>query len=205
MPTHHPVLQIAAVHHGLADEAQTAAILHYLLDDLGLPSADPDYPLYTFGYYYYFLEDLFEHGHDIEALKLMRDYYGGFLEAGATTFGEFLKLAWLHDGRIGWEYEVHGYGVSAHPHFYTHILGVRPAAPGFTAIEVAPHPGDLAWAHGRVATPQGIASVAWQVEGDALLLDVLTPPGSRAGYPRRRGFNCTQRSMAHGSRTRTMA
>ena len=188
--THHPILQIAAAHHGLADKAQTEAITHYLLHDLGLPTSDPDYPLFTFGYYYYFLEVLFEQGHDLAALKLIRDYYGGFLDAGATTFGEFLKLAWVRQGRIDWEYEVHGYGASAHAHFYTHILGVRPLEPGFTAIEVAPHPGDLAWARGRVATPQGVVSAAWRADGDELTVDVKTPRGvtcvvrAPAAFPR---------------------
>jgi hypothetical protein len=42
------------------------------------------------------------------------------------------------------------------------ILGVRPAAPGYTKIAVQPHPGMLTHASGTVHTPRGDIQVAWE-------------------------------------------
>ena len=41
------------------------------------------------------------------------------------------------------------------------ILGVRPAAPGYEAIEVRPVPGVLTSASGTVRTPRGDIGVEW--------------------------------------------
>ncbi len=49
------------------------------------------------------------------------------------------------------------------------ILGVRPAAPGFEKIEIAPNPGYLNWAKGRVATKWGIIEVDWKKKEDQTL------------------------------------
>ena len=163
----------------------------YLTDELGLPTAEPGYPLGTFGYYYYFLEVLFRHGRDDLAYELLRRYYGAWVRAGAphdlqtgrgvpgagaTTFGEHFSLSHLA-GRtsIPYEYEVHAYGTSAHLHFYNNILGVRPLEPGFRRLRIAPQPGDLQWARGQLATPLGTVRVAWQVEEGAFALNVELP------------------------------
>jgi hypothetical protein len=67
-------------------------VMDYLVNVLGLPGGDkPDYPLFTFGYYYYFLEVLFQNNREVEALELMRRYYGRWLDMGATTFGEHFR------------------------------------------------------------------------------------------------------------------
>ncbi len=201
--TAHPIMQITAAYFGLGDEEQMGRLLHYLTDELGLPTEDPRYPLGTFGFYYYFLEVLFRHGRDDLAFELLRRYYGTWLAAGATAFGEHFRLADLHERPAGgfgfgggmsdgdriigpqpsnarqleipYEYEVHAYGTSAHLHFYSNILGVQPLAPGFREVLIAPQPGDLPWAQGIVATPQGPVGVSWQQEGSALTLDVEAP------------------------------
>lgn len=41
------------------------------------------------------------------------------------------------------------------------ILGVRPAAPGYSKIAVTPHSGGLDWAKGTVVTPRGKVTVEW--------------------------------------------
>ena len=45
------------------------------------------------------------------------------------------------------------------------ILGVRPAAPGYEKISVAPVPGYLDWAEGDVVTPRGMVHVSWKKDG----------------------------------------
>jgi len=178
---HHPVVQIMALYFGLCDERQGGRLMDWLVGELGLPGRDrPDYPLTTFGIYYYFLEVLFRGGHDELALELMRRVHGSWVEAGGTAFPEFYRVG-EHNvgGRLDHEFEVHGYGTSAHLHFYANILGVRPVEPGFARVRVAPRPGGLPWASGRIATVRGPIGVSWRVAGGAIDLDVALPPGCR--------------------------
>jgi len=181
--TGHPIFTIAALYFELPDggpdEEQAGDLLRHLLDEVGLPDEDnAAYPLGTFGFYYYFLEVLFRYGRDDLAYELLRRYYGRWLELGATTFGEYFALSdYKGKEALDQEYEVHGYGTSAHLHFYSNILGLRPAAPGFARVVVAPHPGDLPWARGEVATPRGLIRVAWRAQGDTFALEVEAPEG----------------------------
>ena len=175
---HHPVVQIVALYFGLCDADRRRRILDYLVNTLGLPDeAKPDWPLRTCGIYYYFAEVLFRHGHETAALNLIRKYHGSWVAAGGTAFPEFYRPG-EHNvgGRLDHEYEVHGYGTSAHLHFYTNILGVQPVEPGFATVRLAPRPGDLDRAAGRLATPAGTIDVAWHAAGDALSLTAELPP-----------------------------
>ena len=152
----------------------------YVINELGLPACEKhDYPLVTFGFYYYFLEVLFRNERDVDALELIRRYDGGWLTTGATMFGEHFSLSSLKERPLDYEYEVHGYGTSAHAHFYANVLGVRPAAPGFARMLIAPRPGDLAWARGIAATPQGPVHVSWRQAGPLFAADVRVPEGLR--------------------------
>ena len=56
------------------------------------------------------------------------------------------------------------------------ILGVRPGAPGYESVEIAPVPGYLAWAKGDVATKWGNIHVEWKTAPDGKLeLDYRVP------------------------------
>ncbi|MCD8012116.1 MAG: hypothetical protein LUG99_02870 [Lachnospiraceae bacterium] len=48
-------------------------------------------------------------------------------------------------------------------------LGVRPAAPGYQKIRIAPVPGYLTWAKGTVPTKWGMISVEWKKTADGKL------------------------------------
>ena len=55
---------------------------------------------------------------------------------------------------------------------------MKPAAPGYQKVRIAPQPFNLTWASGIVPTQQGAISVSWRVT-DAGTLDVQVdaPPG----------------------------
>jgi hypothetical protein len=59
------------------------------------------------------------------------------------------------------------------------VLGVRPAVPGWSRAVVAPHPGGLTAASGRVPTPRGPIEVAW-TDGATFRLAVTLPKGTSA-------------------------
>jgi len=49
------------------------------------------------------------------------------------------------------------------------ILGVRPAAPGYSEIAINPIPGKLKYAQGDVITPKGIVHVEWNKGNDGII------------------------------------
>jgi alpha-L-rhamnosidase len=55
---------------------------------------------------------------------------------------------------------------------------VRPLAPGYSKILIAPQPGALKWIRGKVPTPLGAVSVSWN--SDTASLDIEVPPGATA-------------------------
>ncbi|MDG0794169.1 alpha-L-rhamnosidase N-terminal domain-containing protein [Cohnella ginsengisoli] len=61
--------------------------------------------------------------------------------------------------------------------FSATVLGVRPGAPGFARIRIAPRPEGLAWASGTTPTPNGPVKTAWRRDGDVFTLSVDAPPG----------------------------
>ena len=123
-------------------------------------------------------------------LNLIRRYYGGMLDLGATTFFEDFDLEWTKGAKpldsllAPGEYDVHGdtgghcyrgyrhslcHGWSAGvvPFLSEYVLGVRFAAAGCRKVEIRPDLGDLAWAEGSVPTPQGVLNVrVWREKGE---------------------------------------
>ena len=69
--------------------------------------------------------------------------------------------------------DCHAWG--AHPlyHYVATLLGVRPTAPGMTAVTVAPQLGGLEWAHASVPTPHGPLEVRAEAGRPA---EIIAPP-----------------------------
>lgn len=61
--------------------------------------------------------------------------------------------------------------------FITTILGIRPGAPGWTRIRIAPVVDGLAHAAGSAPTPVGTVSVNWRKADGQLLFEAETPVG----------------------------
>ena len=57
------------------------------------------------------------------------------------------------------------------------ILGVRPAAPGFSKVHIAPKMGMLTEAAGDVITPRGLVHVNWKKEDDSCQISYELPAG----------------------------
>ena len=166
---------IAALYFDICYEDRAEEVLRYLLS-LGASKGEFENYHLTFGFYYYFLEVLFRYGREDMALDLMKVYYGRWLELGATTFGEYFDLGdWKGKERLDREYEVHGYGTSAHLHFYSNILGIKPLKAGFKEILFEPKPGFLQWAKGKVHTPKGRVSLSWRKEKSFFKMEIEAP------------------------------
>lgn len=76
--------------------------------------------------------------------------------------------------------ECHAWGALALYELPSVILGVRPAAPGYAKVKIAPVPGYLTWAKGEAVTPKGMVAVAWKKDGDQLQVEYQLPEGLEA-------------------------
>jgi len=59
------------------------------------------------------------------------------------------------------------------------VLGVRPAAPGYSKITIAPQPGGLAWVRGKV--PTAVGPVAVKIENAATFRMEIELPAKARG------------------------
>ena len=131
-------------------------------------------------YGYYMIEAMSAAGESQRALDTVRDYWGAMLDVGATSFWEDFKLSWtnncfrIDDLPVAGKKDIHGdYGEFCYPGFrhslchgwasgpaswcINHVLGIRPLDTGCRRIEVRPFLGDLEWAEGAMALPDGNA------------------------------------------------
>lgn len=127
---------------------------------------------------YYVLTAMAMAGNYEGALNCIRDYWGGMLSLGATTFWEDFDIAWLEnasridelpeDGKVdvhatygdhcyvGHRHSFcHGWAGGATPWLTENVLGIRVLEPGCRKIKIEPHLGDLEWAKGSYPTPYG--------------------------------------------------
>ena len=120
------------------------------------------------------------------ALRDMKEYWGGMLDMGATTFWEDFDLKWMENaGRVDevvpeGKVDIHGdYGNYCYikfrhslchgwasgpcPYLSNYVLGVKNLAPG--KYEVKPDLAWLDWAKGNYPTPRGEIKV-WAFKDD---------------------------------------
>ncbi|HEY7296013.1 MAG TPA: family 78 glycoside hydrolase catalytic domain, partial [Dehalococcoidia bacterium] len=102
---------------------------------------------------------------------------------GATTIWERWDSL-LPDGRVnpGQMTSFNHYALGAVADWlHRRIGGLAPLEPGYRRIEVRPLPGGgITWAKARLRTPYGLAACAWQLEHDALTLELTVPVNSSA-------------------------
>jgi len=133
-------------------------------------------------YGYYMLEALALSGHYSEAIDIIKKYWGGMLDMGATTFWEDFNLDWLGNAsRIdeltpAGKKDIHGdFGAYCYPGYRhslchgwasgpaawltDHVLGVKVIEPGCKTLTIEPHLDELNWVEGTYPTPKGIVYI----------------------------------------------
>ena len=125
---------------------------------------------------YFVFEALARMGEFEKILELTRTHWGFMLDQGATTCWETFpnkRTVWTRSHCHAW---------SAAPTYFlsAYQLGVRPLGPGFRTALIAPVPAGLAWARGRIPTPHGVISVAWQRSDERFNMTLDIPEGVRA-------------------------
>jgi alpha-L-rhamnosidase len=150
-------------------------------------------------YGFYVLNALAKSGDIDTGLDFISQYWGGMLDLGATTFWEDFDLAWTENaGRIDepvapGKKDLHGdFGAHCYVgfrHSFCHgwaggptawlsknVLGITPAAPGFTKVRIAPRLGRLKWAEGTYPTPKGVIHVRHDKQADGSIKSVIKLP-----------------------------
>ncbi|MBQ8742443.1 MAG: alpha-L-rhamnosidase [Clostridia bacterium] len=133
------------------------------------------------------------------ALDGMREYWGGMLSMGATSFWEDFNLDWMenaapideivpegkvdiHGDRGAYCYIkfrhslCHGWASGPCPFMTHYILGIRIEEAGCKKLRIDPQLGDLAYAKGTFPTPYGPVTVCHTREEDGTIRSDIAAP-----------------------------
>lgn len=174
---------VLAIWAGLTTEKETRALLAGITDRKALlPLTPGDYrlrpgfkpqtggivPIGTPGLGFFLAQALFENGLAREALAYLKEHWIPISRNG--TFAE----------HFGADYNTsycHGWGAGPVMQLPAYVLGIRPVAPGWKAVEIVPQPAGLEWAEGTVPTPLGDIFVKWRRIGGRPKLEYRVPDG----------------------------
>ncbi|MDR1146629.1 MAG: hypothetical protein LBK71_10915 [Verrucomicrobiales bacterium] len=110
---------------------------------------------------FYELEALCRAGQQRHVLGEIKNYWGGMLRLGATSFWETYDPTqagaehYAMYGRPFGKSLCHAWGASPLYLLGKYFLGVTPSAPGYARARIEPKLGGLAWMEGSVPTPNG--------------------------------------------------
>lgn len=114
---------------------------------------------------FYELEALCAMGEQSYVLKEMKDYWGGMLKLGATSFWEEYnptKSGTEHLAMYGRPFGkslCHAWGASPLYLLGKYYMGVRPTSAGYATYKIEPVLGGLQWMEGKVPTPKGVINL----------------------------------------------
>lgn len=161
-------------------------------------AVDPTENVSTF-YGYYVLEARALAGDYEGAMEVIRKYWGGMLDLGATTFWEDFNLDWAKNaGRIdeitpAGKADIHGdygdycyvglrhslcHGWASGPTSWLskHVLGIEVLEAGCKKVRVNPHLGDLKWVEGSYPTPYGPIQLKHVKLADGTVESIIMAP-----------------------------
>ena len=128
----------------------------------------------------------------------------GYLDVAFDLLEQKECPSWLYPVRHGattiwerwdsWTPErgFHPHGMNSFNHYaygsvgewlFSTVAGIVPAAPGYRRVLFKPRPGgSLRSASASLRTPYGRVAIAWNLEGDALHIELTVPPGAEAEF-----------------------
>jgi alpha-L-rhamnosidase len=137
------------------NDQQKQEVKNYVLLNDSIPKITTPYM------HFYELEALCAMGEQDYVLKEMKDYWGGMLNLGATSFWEEYdpsKKGAEHYAMYGREFGkslCHAWGASPIYLLGKYYLGVKPTSAGYATYSIVPNLGGLKWMQGAVPTPSG--------------------------------------------------
>ena len=149
---------------------------------------------------YFLLSALSEIASTSQAVAAMKEYYGGMLTMGATTFWEDFDVEWMHNAspidRLPREGEIdihgdygrfcyvghrhslcHGWSAGVIPFLVEKVLGVQIEEPGYKRVSINPDLAGLEFAEANIPTPLGDLWVSCKRENGKQKVEVKAPTG----------------------------
>ena len=150
-------------------------------------------------YGYYMLQAMAKAGDYEGAMQIIRDFWGGMLDMGATSFWEDFNLDWLpnaapidelvpegkkdiHGDFGAYCYEgfrhslCHGWASGPTAWMIEHVLGVEVVETGGKVVRITPHLGNLQWAKGSFPTPYGDIQISHTRQADGSVKSKIDAP-----------------------------
>ena len=133
-------------------------------------------------------------------LSLIKDYWGGMMKLGATTFWEHFNVDWVKDNPVPIDEVVpigaksihrdfgehcyvglrhslcHGWASGPTAWLIQYVLGIHPVEPGMRKIEIKPYLGQLEYAEGKLPTPYGEIWVKHEKDKEGNIHSVFKAP-----------------------------
>lgn len=148
---------------------------------------------------YYILSAMAEAGNFRGCLDCVREYWGGMLALGATSFWEDFDIEWMknaqpidqmqEEGKIdvhgsyggycysGYRHSLcHGWAAGVTPWMSEYILGVKILEPGCRRLRISPRLVDLEYAEGTFPTPMGSVRISHKKNLDGTVESVVFAP-----------------------------
>jgi len=175
----------AAVIGGVADARRYSAIWDHVLSNVGHVKYNAF--IITPYYNYYVVRAMAQMNHRKDSLEWIRQYWGGMLAEGATSFWEAYDPSWYKedfhaslqaDNRSGYFVSLaHGWSSGPTAWLMEEVLGIRSTGPGFSTVSIRPDLIDLAWAKGAEPTPHGLLKVDIRRDAAKVIMTVDLPEG----------------------------
>jgi alpha-L-rhamnosidase len=150
-------------------------------------------------YGYYMLKARAMAGDYQGALDNIREYWGGMLDLGATSFWEHFEIDWLKnanridevvaEGKVdvhaaygdhcykGFRHSFcHGWASGPTSWLSEYVLGVRVLEPGCKKVKIEPHLGDLEWVEGTFPTPYGVIRIRHDKQKNGKIVSKISAP-----------------------------
>jgi len=178
-----------AVLSGIAGPEKYDAIWKNVLSQVGHVKYNP-YIISPY-YNYYVICAMAMMGHRAEALDWIRQYWGGMIDEGATSFWEAYDPSWYKedfhsslqsDNRSGYFVSLaHGWSSGPTAWLMEQVLGIHSTGAGFSTVEIRPELLGLKFARGAEPTPFGLLRV--DVTPEKITVDVPDGVTARVAVP----------------------
>jgi alpha-L-rhamnosidase len=143
---------------------------------------------------YFIIQALARDSRYDEAIETIMDCWGGQLKYGGTTFFEVYRPSWNQvlgtndappNNQCGYTSLAHPWGGGVTKWLSEEVLGIKPAAPGFSRVEIRPNLGRmLTSVEGSVPTPHGEVSARFDISAGEAEVDIPAGIQALVGIPK---------------------
>jgi hypothetical protein len=182
-----------AVVSGMANRSEYSTIWKQSLSDVGRHKHNRY--IITPYYNFYVIWAMAKMGHRRAAMHWIREFWGGMINEGATSYWEGYDPSWYKgidfheslqaDNTTGFHTSLaHGWSSGVTPWLMRQVLGIEPTAGGFAKVNIRPDLIGLEWVKGGEPTPHGMLNVSIRKDdGYVTTIDLPADVTARVSVP----------------------